>query len=203
MILLRFRNAVFIATQYVLEHLYLDPALQKNIQYGYYQAGTWSICTGGAGEIPRRLRLYAPGSGKSLMRKRRSCSRQSCSARWLCAAGAVVRTHFCRDASARLLSRAGDSRRLRRRRDAPEHPVGGRTLAYTARPGTSAAKPGGPTDVPDVFRHSRSTIASARRPRDVLLQRRPGQLDHLVRMGSFGPMRVIVGQHGTSTPTLR
>ena len=29
----------FFATQYVLEHLYLDPALQKNITYGYYQSG--------------------------------------------------------------------------------------------------------------------------------------------------------------------
>ncbi len=29
----------FFATQYVLQHLYLDPALQKNITYGYYQSG--------------------------------------------------------------------------------------------------------------------------------------------------------------------
>ena len=78
--------------------------------------------------------------------------------------------------------------------------VGGRTLAYTARAGTiTLQNQAGQPTCRMFFTAFTLDDASARRPVTFFYNGGPGSSTIWLRMGSFGPMRVIVG-NGTSTP---
>ena len=170
----------FFATVYALQHLYLAPAIQRNITYGFYQSGHMVyLAPARARALPRR-----PGALVRVRIAKRvipGCVEDDVMMRRL-ALAALASSSIGR--SPRTGATSAARRKYRRRDAAHDHARRKNLSVYGARRHDRAREREGRNDVPNVLHR---VHARRRRPAhasgDVPLQRRPGQFDDLAAHG--------------------